>query len=83
MFDNLPSAMPQIRGGRLKALAVTSAQRSASIPELPTVAEAGGSARRLRGQFLVWPLEAGRHAYGHRLARRLPRWRCRRCANAC
>lgn len=42
MFDNLPSAMPHIRSGRLKALAVTSAQRSASIPELPTVAEAGG-----------------------------------------
>jgi tripartite-type tricarboxylate transporter receptor subunit TctC len=34
--------MPHIRSGRLKALAVTSAQRSASIPELPTVAEASG-----------------------------------------
>jgi tripartite-type tricarboxylate transporter receptor subunit TctC len=44
MFDNLPSAMPHIRAGRLKALAVTSAQRSASIPELPTVEEAGGAA---------------------------------------
>jgi tripartite-type tricarboxylate transporter receptor subunit TctC len=42
MFDNLPSAMPQIRGGRLKALAVTSAQRSAALPDLPTVEEAGG-----------------------------------------
>jgi len=41
MFDNLPSAMPQIKGGRLKALAVTSAQRSAAMPELPTIAEAG------------------------------------------
>ncbi|MBX3604567.1 MAG: tripartite tricarboxylate transporter substrate binding protein [Piscinibacter sp.] len=41
MFDNLPSAMPQIRAGKLKALAVTSAQRSAAIPELPTIAEAG------------------------------------------
>jgi tripartite-type tricarboxylate transporter receptor subunit TctC len=44
MFDNLPSAMPHIRSGRLKALAVTSAQRSTAIPELPTVAEAGGPA---------------------------------------
>jgi len=44
MFDNLPSAMPHIRSGRLKALAVTSAARSGALPELPTVAEAGGSA---------------------------------------
>jgi tripartite-type tricarboxylate transporter receptor subunit TctC len=44
MFDNLPSAMPHIRQGRLKALAVTSARRSESIPELPTVEEAGGDA---------------------------------------
>jgi len=41
MFDNLPSAMPQIKAGKLKALAVTSAQRSAALPELPTIAEAG------------------------------------------
>ena len=41
MFDNLPSALPQIRAGKLKALAVTSAQRSAAVPELPSVAEAG------------------------------------------
>ncbi|HEY2978841.1 MAG TPA: tripartite tricarboxylate transporter substrate binding protein [Burkholderiaceae bacterium] len=40
MFDNLPSSLPQIRAGKLKALAVTSAQRSAAIPELPTIAEA-------------------------------------------
>ncbi|MEW6706378.1 MAG: tripartite tricarboxylate transporter substrate binding protein [Pseudomonadota bacterium] len=44
MFDNLPSAMPQIKAGRLKALAVTSAQRSQALPELPTIAEAGGPA---------------------------------------
>ncbi len=42
MFDNLPSALPQIKGGKLLALAVTSAQRSAALPELPTIAEAGG-----------------------------------------
>ena len=41
MFDNLPSAMPQIKGGKLKAFAVTSAQRSAAMPELPTIEEAG------------------------------------------
>ena len=41
MFDNLPSALPQIKAGKLVALAVTSAQRSAALPDVPTVAEAG------------------------------------------
>jgi tripartite-type tricarboxylate transporter receptor subunit TctC len=40
MFDNLPSSMPQIKGGKLKAFAVTSAQRSAAMPDLPTIEEA-------------------------------------------
>ena len=40
MFDNLPSSLPQIKAGKLKALAVTSAVRSAAVPDLPTVAEA-------------------------------------------
>jgi tripartite-type tricarboxylate transporter receptor subunit TctC len=44
MFDNLPSALPQIKAGKLKALAVTSATRSAAVPDLPTVAESGGAA---------------------------------------
>ena len=42
MFDNLPSSMPQIKAGKLKALAVTSRQRSAALPEVPTVEEAAG-----------------------------------------
>ena len=42
MFDNLPSALPQIKGGKLTALAVTSSERSAALPDVPTVAEAGG-----------------------------------------
>ncbi|MCE9660124.1 MAG: tripartite tricarboxylate transporter substrate binding protein [Burkholderiales bacterium] len=41
MFDNLPSALPQIKAGKLVALAVTSGERSAALPEVPTVAEAG------------------------------------------
>jgi tripartite-type tricarboxylate transporter receptor subunit TctC len=44
MFDNLPSAMPHIKAGKLKALAVTSATRSTALPDLPTVAEVGGDA---------------------------------------
>ena len=41
MFDNLPSALPLVKGGKLKALAVTTVQRSATVPELPTLEEAG------------------------------------------
>ena len=41
MFDNLPSALPQIKGGKLKALAVTSAQRSTALPDIPTIEQAG------------------------------------------
>ncbi len=41
MFDNLPSAMPHIKAGNLKAFAVTSAVRSEALPDVPTVAEAG------------------------------------------
>jgi tripartite-type tricarboxylate transporter receptor subunit TctC len=41
MFDNLPSALPHIKAGKLVALAVTSSQRSTALPEVPTVAEAG------------------------------------------
>ncbi len=41
MFDNLPAALPHIQSGRVKALAVTSAQRSPAAPDLPTMQEAG------------------------------------------
>lgn len=41
MFDNLASATPQVKAGKLKALAVTTAKRSPLAPDLPTMAEAG------------------------------------------
>ncbi len=41
MFDNLANAMAQIKAGKLKPLAVTTAKRSPLAPELPTMAEAG------------------------------------------
>jgi tripartite-type tricarboxylate transporter receptor subunit TctC len=47
MFDNLASAAANIRAGKLRAFAVTTAARSPSFPELPTMAEAGG--RELAG----------------------------------
>ncbi len=41
MFDNLPSALGLINGGKLKALAVTTPQRSSALPHVPTMEEAG------------------------------------------
>jgi tripartite-type tricarboxylate transporter receptor subunit TctC len=41
MFDNLPTALPHVRAGKLRGLAVTTAARSGLAPELPTMAESG------------------------------------------
>ena len=41
MFDNLPSSMPQIKAGKLKAFAVTSDKRSSVLPDVPTLQEVG------------------------------------------
>jgi tripartite-type tricarboxylate transporter receptor subunit TctC len=50
MFDNLPSALGLINGGKLKALAVTTPQRSSALPHVPTMEEAG-----LKGyQVFAW-----------------------------
>lgn len=50
MFDNLPSALGLIQGGKLKPLAVTTPQRSSVLPNVPTMEEAG-----LKGyQVFAW-----------------------------
>ncbi|MES2562278.1 MAG: tripartite tricarboxylate transporter substrate binding protein [Pseudomonadota bacterium] len=41
MFDSFPSAIPHVRSGKLRAIAVTSAQRAQGLPELPTIAGSG------------------------------------------
>lgn len=41
MFDNLPSVLPLIRSGQLRALAVTTAERDPQLPDTPTIAESG------------------------------------------
>ena len=41
MFDSMPSAMPFIKSGRLRALAVTTNKRTQALPDIPTVAESG------------------------------------------
>jgi tripartite-type tricarboxylate transporter receptor subunit TctC len=41
MFDNIPSSLPHIKAGKLRAIATTGAKRDPALPELPTIAEAG------------------------------------------
>jgi tripartite-type tricarboxylate transporter receptor subunit TctC len=41
MFDQLPSSLPQVQGGRLRAVAVTSRTRTSVAPDIPTIAESG------------------------------------------
>ena len=53
-FDNLASAAANIRSGKLLALAVTTAQRSPAMPELPTVAEAGRDLGLARFEVGTW-----------------------------
>ena len=50
MFEHIGGAMPHVRSGRLRALAVTSVERSAALPNVPTLAESG-----LRGfEMTAW-----------------------------
>ena len=81
MFDNLPSALPQIKAGKLKALAVTSAQRSAAAARRADDrrGRAGSRAsRRARGSA-CWRRPARRRRSSTGCSRRRPRrWRRRR-----
>ena len=51
MFDNMPSALPHVKAGKLRALAVTSAQRSPSAPDVLTMGEAGLSGFDVQSWF--------------------------------
>lgn len=54
MFDNLPSALPVVKEGKLRALGVTSAKRSASAPDIPTIAEQGLPGYEAESWFAVF-----------------------------
>jgi tripartite-type tricarboxylate transporter receptor subunit TctC len=41
MFDTTPTALPHIQGGRVRAIAVTTARRDPALPDVPTIAESG------------------------------------------
>ena len=63
IFDGMATSLPHVREGRLRGIAVSTAQRASSMPELPTVAELG--IPRLRCGILVRPAGTGRHATRH------------------
>ncbi len=54
MFDNLPASLPHIQAGKLRALAVAGPARSPSLPEVPTMAEAGLKGYALEPWFGVY-----------------------------
>jgi tripartite-type tricarboxylate transporter receptor subunit TctC len=54
MFDGLGSAIPHIKAGKLVPLAVTSAQRSPALPEVPTLDEAGVKGYQARTWYALW-----------------------------
>ena len=51
MFDAMPTALPQVKANRLRALAVTTAKRSLQLPDAPTVAEAALPGYEAAGWF--------------------------------
>jgi tripartite-type tricarboxylate transporter receptor subunit TctC len=53
LFDNTPNVLPHVKAGRLRALAVSSPKRSALVPDLPTVDEAGVPGYRMQVWFGV------------------------------
>jgi tripartite-type tricarboxylate transporter receptor subunit TctC len=54
MFDGLGSAIPHIKAGKLIPLAVTSAQRSPALPEVPTLDEVGVKGYQARTWYALW-----------------------------
>ncbi len=54
IFDNLPSALPHIKAGRLKALGVTSSERAEQLPDVPTISEAGVDGYAVMSWFGLW-----------------------------
>jgi tripartite-type tricarboxylate transporter receptor subunit TctC len=54
MFDGLAGSMPHIKSGKIVPLAVTTAQRSAALPNLPTMQEAGVKGYEARTWYGLW-----------------------------
>lgn len=54
MFSNLPLALPHIKTGKLRALAVTGGQRQSDLPDVPTMSEAGVPGFKVEQQFALF-----------------------------
>jgi tripartite-type tricarboxylate transporter receptor subunit TctC len=54
MFDSLPSAMPHLKAGTIRPLAVTTPKRSAALPDVPTVAESGYPDFAISTWYGIW-----------------------------
>jgi tripartite-type tricarboxylate transporter receptor subunit TctC len=54
MFDSVTSALPHVRSGRLRAIAVTTAKRSSALPKVPTIAESGLPGYELSPWFAIY-----------------------------
>ena len=54
IFDNMPSALPLVKSGELRAIAVTSAKRSPAAPQIPTLAESGLSGFEATSWFALF-----------------------------
>lgn len=54
MFDSMPSAMPFIKSGKLRAIAVTTPKRSNALPDVPTVAESGLPGFNISTWYGLW-----------------------------
>lgn len=54
MFDGMGSAIPHIKSGRVRPLAVSSNKRSFALPDLPTIAESGVAGYDAQGWYAVW-----------------------------
>jgi tripartite-type tricarboxylate transporter receptor subunit TctC len=69
MFDSLPSAMPFITSGRLKALAVTTKKRATGLPDVPTMQEAGMADYETSTWYGLWAPKGTPAAVVDRLAK--------------
>jgi tripartite-type tricarboxylate transporter receptor subunit TctC len=54
IFDSMPSAMPHVKSRKIRALAVTTAKRSPTVPDLPTIAESGVPGFDISTWYGVW-----------------------------
>jgi tripartite-type tricarboxylate transporter receptor subunit TctC len=54
MFDSMPSSIGQIRAGKLRAIAVTTAKRASALPDVPTIAESGVPGYDISTWYGVW-----------------------------